>query len=210
MHRRLINWLGLTGVVSLVSYLAAMVISPMAYPGYNWMAQAVSDLSAMTAPSRTLWNQLAAPYGVCSVVCATCVAVYVFERKEQSLVFRCGVYLFCLMRWVSNVGYGMFPLSESGTGMVSFQDLMHVYVVTASVVLLSIVSLVLLLAAGVRDRSVRLLSAWAELALAMMMVGAIGQGLVPPSFFGVFERFSVLAVVGFDAVLGLWLFYRTC
>ena len=208
MRRELVNWLGLAGVVSLVSYTAAVVLSPSAYPGYNWMAQAVSDLSATTAPSRALWNQLAAPYGVCSVVSATCASIYVSERKVSSKVFRLGVYLFCLMRWVSDVGYGMFPLSQSGTGMTSFQDLMHVYVVTVAVVLLSIVSLGLIIASGWRETPIRNLGVWAAVALAMMMAGAIGQGLVTASLFGVVERLSVFAAVGFDAVLGIWLFGR--
>ena len=46
MNRKLINWVGLTGLLALISYVAAMIIAPMAYPGYNWMEQAVSDLSA--------------------------------------------------------------------------------------------------------------------------------------------------------------------
>ena len=36
----LIQKLGLLGVVSLLSYTAAVVFSPLAYPGYDWMAQA--------------------------------------------------------------------------------------------------------------------------------------------------------------------------
>ena len=75
MKRKLINWIGLTGIISLLSYTAAVIFAPMAYPGYNWMAQAVSDLSAETAPSRVLWNQIAALYGKCSIVCVTCVSI---------------------------------------------------------------------------------------------------------------------------------------
>lgn len=206
MSRKLINYLGLTGIVALISYTAAVIFSPMAYPGYDWMSQAVSDLSAATAPSRSLWNQIAAPYGVCSAVCATCACIYVSEHKTFTRLFRTGVCLFALMLWVSDVGYGMFPLSEAGTGMSAFQDLMHVYVVTMAVVLLSITSLSLLIVAGIRTPEARLVGAWAGVALAMMLVGAVGQGLVPPQFFGVVERFSVFAAVGFDAVLGWQLF----
>jgi hypothetical membrane protein len=54
MNRKLINWLGLTGVIAFISYTLAVVISPSAFPGYNWMEQAVSDLSAESAPSRML------------------------------------------------------------------------------------------------------------------------------------------------------------
>lgn len=41
----------------------------------------------------------------------------------------------------------------------------------------------------------------------MMMVGALGQGIVPPEYFGIVERFSVFAAVGFDAMPGVYLFY---
>ena len=82
-NRKLINWLGLTGIVALLSYAAAVVFSPLAYPGYNWMAQAVSDLSAETAPSRMLWNQLAALYGKCSLVSVTCVSIFISENAGE-------------------------------------------------------------------------------------------------------------------------------
>jgi len=205
MNRKLINWLGLTGLIALLSYTAAVVFSPRAFPEYNWMEQAVSDLSAETAPSRMLWNQLASLYGVCSVVCPTCVSIYVSERKISSKLFRIGIYLFCIMNWVSVIGYEMFPLADSGKEIASFQEVMHM-VVTAAVVLLSIVSLVLLIIAGCKRRDVRGIGIWAAIAFVMMLVGAVGQGMVPPEYFGVVERFSVFAAVGFNAVLGLYLF----
>ena len=205
MNRKLINWLGLTGIVAFVSYTLAVVISPSAYPGYNWTEQAVSDLSAENAPSRMLWNQIAALYGICSVVCATCVSVFISERKVSTPLFRIGMHLFTIMNWISYVGYAMFPLSDSGKEIESFQEIMHI-VVTVAVVLLSIVSLVCLIIAGFRKGGIRGIGIWAAVALAMMMVGAIGKGAVPPQYFGIVERFSVFAAVGFNAVRGLYLF----
>lgn len=35
MKRTLINWLGILGLISLLSYNAAVEFSPMAYPEYN-------------------------------------------------------------------------------------------------------------------------------------------------------------------------------
>lgn len=205
MNRKLINWLGLTGVVALLSYALAVIIAPSAFPGYNWMEQAVSDLSAESAPSRMLWNQIAALYGVCSVVCATCVSVFVSENKVSTRLFRAGTYLFTIMNWVSNVGYAMFPLSDSGKEIASFQEVMHM-VVTVAVVLLSVVSLVCLIVAGFKKGGIRGIGTWAAVALTMMMVGAMGQGVVPPQYFGIVERFSVFAAVGFNAVCGVYLF----
>ena len=130
-----------------------------------------------------------------------CVAVQ--ERLNKTL--RLGIYMFAVMNWVSGVGYAMFPLSDSGYAG-GFQDIMHVYVITAAVVLLSIVSLVLIIIGGYRKKQSVSLAVWAAAALVLMMAGGIGTGAAPKEIFGLFERFSVFAATGFNAVLGLYLF----
>ncbi|MDO4299687.1 MAG: hypothetical protein Q4C59_14655, partial [Lachnospiraceae bacterium] len=50
------------------------------------------------------------------------------------------------------------------------------------------------------------LAVWAVIALGLMLAGAIGVNVVPPSYFGIPERFSVFAAAGFQAVLGIYLF----
>ena len=202
MKKTLLQRLGLLGVVSFLSYTAAVVFAPLAYPGYNWMAQAVSDLSAANAPSLALWNQLSALYNVCEVVCVTVVCIGIRGRKTKLL--RSGIYLFAVMEWISAVGYRMFPLSDSGYAG-AFQDVMHM-AVTALVVLLSIVSLVIIIVAGAKSKSCRSYGVCAAAALAMMLVGAIGMKIVPAAYFGVVERFSVFAATGFNAALGIHLF----
>lgn len=202
MKKSLLQRLGLLGVVSFLSYTAAVVFAPLAYPGYNWMAQAVSGLSAANAPSLALWNQLSALYNVCEVVCVTVVCIGIQGRKTKLL--RSGIYLFAAMEWISAVGYRMFPLSDSGYAG-AFQDVMHM-AVTALVVLLSIVSLVIIIVAGAKSKSCRSYGVCAAVALAMMLVGAVGIRLVPAAYFGVVERFSVFAATGFNAALGIHLF----
>ena len=202
MKKSLLQRLGLLGVVSFLSYTAAVVSAPLAYPGYNWMAQAVSDLSAANAPSLALWNQLSALYNVCEVVCVTVVCIGIQGRKTKLL--RSGIYLFAVMEWISAVGYRMFPLSDSGYAG-AFQDVMHM-AVTALVVLLSIVSLVIIIVAGAKSKSCRSYGVCAAVALAMMLVGAMGMKIIPAAYFGVVERFSVFAATGFNAALGIHLF----
>ena len=202
MKKTLIQKLGLLGILSFLSYTAAVVFSPLAYPGYNWMAQAVSDLSAADAPSLALWNQLSALYSVCEVVCATVVCIGMQGRKTKLL--RTGIYMFAVMEWISAVGYRMFPLSSSGYAG-AFQDIMHM-VITAAVVLLSIISLVLIIIAGIKNKSCRSYGICAGIALFMMLVGAMGMKIVPADYFGIIERFSVFAATGFNAALGLHLF----
>lgn len=93
MKRTLTQKLGLLGVLSFLSYTAAVVFAPLAYPGYNWMSQAVSDLSAANAPSLALWNQLSAFYNVCEVVCITVACIGMTFRNfyylKQELVEFC-------------------------------------------------------------------------------------------------------------------------
>ena len=201
MKKSLIQKLGLLGVVSFLSYTAAVVFAPLAYPGYHWMAQAVSDLSAANAPSLALWNQLSALYNVCEIVCVTVVCVGIQGQKTKLL--RLGIYLFAIMEWVSAVGYRMFPLSSSGYAG-AFQDVMHM-AVTALVVLLSIVSLTIIIVAGIKSKNCRSYGVCAAVALAMMLVGAMGMKIVPAEYFGVVERFSVFAATGFNTVLGIHL-----
>ena len=201
-RKSLLNMCGLLGAVSLLSYAAAVVFSPLAYPGYEPLAQAVSDLSAANAPSLALWNRLSSLYNVCEVMCVMMVCVGIAGVGTRLL--RAGIYTFAAMEWISAVGYRSFPLSDSGYAG-TLQDVMHM-VVTALVVVLSIVSLTLVIIAGARDAGCRSYGICAAVALCMMLVGALGMKLVPAAYFGVVERFSVFAATGFNAALGIHLF----
>ncbi|MDH6365701.1 putative membrane protein [Enterococcus sp. PF1-24] len=200
--RTLIHWCGLLAIVSLLSYTAAVVFSPLAYPGYNWLAQGVSDLSAANAPSNLLWQQLSSLYEVCGMISIMMVCVFIQGKLNKGI--RIGIYLFAAMNWVSCVGYSLFPISDidhAGT----FQDVMHI-VVTILVVLLSIISLVVISVGGWREKQYKSLAIWSSMALLVMFMGAVGVNVVPAEYFGIPERFSVFAATGFNVVLGSYLF----
>ena len=192
--------LGIFGVISLLSYTAMVVFSPLAYPGYDWLSMAVSDLSAVGAPSAALAEQLNALFGPCAVVSIMAVCVGAAGCKSKAL--KIGIGFFAAMEWVTNVGYKLFPWVQDAEAS-SFQTMMHL-VVTALVVLFSIVSLVLI-AIGGRKEPMRSLSIWALVCLGTMMIGAVGTGVMPKAVFGLFERFSTFSAVIFNAVLGIYL-----
>lgn len=200
MNEKLARNLGWLGLVSLLSYTAAVVFSPLAYPGYDWMAQAVSDLSADTAPSRVLWNRLGALYMPCGIVCVTLCCITIKDHLNRAV--RTGIGLFALMNWVSAVGYAMFPLTQAGISG-QLQDVMHL-IITAAVVLLSIASLMLIACGGLWQRACPALGGWALAALGLMIAGAVGTAVVPRAYFGIPERFSMFACAGFTAVLGIF------
>lgn len=203
MKKTLLQKFGLLGILSFLSYTAAVVFAPFAYPGYDWLSQAVSDLSAANAPSLALWNRLTALYNVCEVVCVTVVCIGISGQKTKLL--RIGIYLFAVMEWISAIGYRAFPLSSSGYAG-AFQDVMHIFI-TVAVVFLSIASLTIIIIAGAKNKDCRSYGICAAVALAMMLIGALGMKIVPTAYFGVVERFSVFAATGFNMALGIHLFY---
>ena len=199
--KNFMNYCGLLGIVALLSYTVAVVFSPLDYPGYNWMAQAVSDLSASNAPSLGLWNQLSSLYNICTLICTMMVCAGI--QGKGSRLLRSRIYLFTAMEWISAVGFSMFPLSDSGYAG-TFQDKMHI-LSTILVVLLSIVSLVMLIVAGAKRKEYRSFGVFAGIALGMMLVGALGMNIVRKNILVLLSG-SVCLAVGYNAVLGIELF----
>ncbi len=194
----------LSGILGLLFYLLHDIIGGLNYPGYDRLSQAVSDLTAVGAPSYVIAGGLSTIYALFSCLCCAVMCLVVYENAIGTRALRLGVYLFAAMSWVSGIGYALFPLSEAGYAG-TFQDIMHTYVVTFSIVFLSIASLVLIIVGGLKSRPItKGLPLIAAIALACMFIGAIGVGTVPPAYFGLVERFSAYSAVTFTAVLGLY------
>ena len=81
--KNFINYCGLLGVAAFISYTAAVVLSPLAYPGYNWMAQAVSDLSGSDAHFVN-GNRCIVIYHITNLN-------HYFRDKKQKLLFLWGI-----------------------------------------------------------------------------------------------------------------------
>lgn len=207
MIKRLGKWTLICGILSVIFYILHDVVGAMNYPGYNWMEQAVSDLTAVDAPSFAVASGYVTVYKIFNCICCAFLCVMVQNERK---VFKIGIYLFALMNGISAVGYALFPLSGSGYDG-SFQSFVHVYVLTALVVMLSIVSLILIAVGSFKDKN-RLLGILAVVALICMFFGAVGSANMPKTIFGVIERFSTYSAVVFTGVLGVYgfRFSKTC
>lgn len=197
------TWTLICGILSILFYVLHDAIGAMHYPGYNWMARAVSDLTAADAPSFIVASGYVTVYKIFNCVCSAFLCVMVGKERK---VFKIGVYLFALMNGISAVGYALFPLSGSGYDG-SPQSFIHVYVVTALVVVLSILSLILIAVGSFKDKKTWL-GILAIAAFACMFFGVVGQAKLPKEIFGVVERFSTYSAVVFTGVLGLYGFLR--
>ena len=206
MNSKLVRLLSLSGIVAAVFYFLHVYLGVMNYPNYNSLSQAVSDLTATDAPSFVIASRFSALYAMFSVLCCSSLCLIVSNQINKT--FRLGIYLYTLMIWVSAVGYTLFPLSSRGF-QGTFQDIMHFFVVTITVVLLSIVSLILIFLGGWKNKDTKPIAILALVTLLLLFFGSIGTGVAPRAYFGLFERFSVYSVVIYTALLGLFgYFYK--
>ena len=201
MNSKLIRLLSLSGVVAAVFYFLHVYFGIQNYPNYSSMSQAVSDLTATDAPSFIIASRFSALYSMFAVLGCTFLCLIITDQINKT--FRLGIYLYTIMNWVSSIGYTLFPLSGKGY-QGTFQDIIHFYVVTIAVVLLSIVSLILIFIGGRRNKETKTIAILGLVALLLMFLGSIGTGVAPKEYFGVLERFSVFSVVIYTALLGLF------
>lgn len=203
-NRRLINYLCLSGIISIVFYLLHDIVGSMNYPGYSFISQAVSDLTATDSPSFVVASGFVTVYKIFNCLC--CALLCILVKNENKKSFKLGVYLFSIMNFISAMGYALFPLSSAGYDG-STQSFIHVYVLTTLVVLLSIISLVLISIGSFKSNH-KLLGLLAIISLLLMFVGAVGSANVSKEIFGIIERFSTYSAVIFTGILGLYGFNK--
>lgn len=189
----------LSGPLALVCYLMHDILGSINYKGYDPLTQAVSDLTAENAPSLWISRPLSALYGLFSIICIA--AACVFFRKKINAVQYSGLLVYALMNIISAVGYSLFPLTESGSPD-GFQNKMHI-IVTIAVVASSVISLLLIIIGNFFRKSDKAMSIAAVIVFLFMAGGAIGTNIAPASIFGIVERLSTYAAVGFTAFIGI-------
>ena len=199
-NKNLINYLCLSGIISVIFYLLHDIIGAINYPNYNWLSQAVSDLTATNSPSFIIANEFLTLYKIFNCLCSALLCILIKNEKNKFLRF--GIYLFSIMNYISAIGFTLFPLSSDGYDG-SFKSFIHVYIITVLVVILSILSLILI-AVGSLKRKYNILGYSAIISLVLMFIGAIVSVNISKEYFGLFERFSVYSAVIFTGILGLY------
>lgn len=161
----------------------------MLYPGYSYVSQQVSELSAIGAPTRSLWIAMTIVWS--PLVIAFGVGVWLLAGQKRAL----RVTGILLVIWgVVGFGWMFFPMHQRGTEALA-ADVMHIVFAAAQ-----IMSMVLFIAFGAsalrwgfRLYSVGTIVALLAFgALVSTQTPAIAAGQSTP-WMGVFERVSVYA-----------------
>jgi hypothetical membrane protein len=201
-NKKLAEIFSLFGVIGVFFYFLHILLGTLFYEGYNPMAQAISDLTASNSPSKNIARPFSFFYGIFTVIFSIYFFVY-FKRKINGCV-TFGAGFFCIMAIVSFLGYTFFPLSESGCAG-TFQDIMHM-AVTVAVVLLTIISLILFMIGFFKTQNLKYLGIVSLCTFSLLLTGAMLLNIFPKEYFGIAERINVYSIVLYTGILSFWMY----
>ena len=122
------------GILSSLLYVATDILLSMRYEGYSYTSQAVSELSAIGAPTRPLWIAMSIVYN--PLVIAFGIGIWLSAGPKRSL--RVSGILLVAYGVVSSLG-PLFPMQLRGAGGLA-TDAMHL-IATSVLVLFLLLSI---------------------------------------------------------------------
>ena len=184
------------GIASTVAYLAMDLFGSLAWDGYSYIDQTVSELSAIDAPSRPIAALLGMVYNILLIPFAIGVAA---SSARHSLLRPAAAALLGigLMGMIS----AFFPIQMRGTGEWTINETMHVTLVAITVVLI-----VMAMTLGGRSLGAGFFL-YSRVSIAVtLLAGAIagmnGTNLaanLPTPWMGVMERISIFTFLAWVA-----------
>lgn len=182
--------------------LTDIAAATLFYPGYDYSAQQVSELSAIGAPSRDFWMVMGYPYNLLTLAFAAGVWLAAGDR----LSLRVTAALMVLFAANSFLWGWVAPMHMRGTQFTD-TDTMHIaFAVSAIVVMLGFMSF----GAAALGRGFRIYSAVTM--IAMLAAGGIVSTQIaaiaanqPTPWMGLVERISVYSPMIWMGVLAVML-----
>lgn len=198
---RLLPALLACGLLSSLLYVSADILAAARYPGYDYTSQAISEMSAIGAPTA---NLLAPLYTLYSALFALFGAgVWLAARGRRSLRAS-SIFLIAIA--ALGIGWAMFPMNARGAER-TLTDVMHLVMGGASS--LFIIGAIVFGAAAF-GRKLRLYSA--ATVLVMLAFGYVMSmdvprvaTNVPTPYLGITERVTMAAWLLWMAVLSVTL-----
>jgi hypothetical protein len=191
------------GILSSLLYVGMNIFVPMQWEGYSLASQTVSELSAIDAPTRTLW----VPLGIVYTLLLVAFGVGVWESAHRNQLLH---VLGGLLIASGIVGLGWPPMHQSAVleaGGATLTDTLHLVwaAVTSLFFILEIASGAAAL--GKRFRIYSILTI-----VILVMFGAltgvdapnVGKNL-PTPYIGVWERINIGAFMVWVIVLAIGL-----
>jgi hypothetical membrane protein len=191
-------------LITSLLYVSTDILAGMLWEGYSFTSQAISELSAIGAPTRPLVVTLGIIYDVLLIAFGLCVWVLAGDGQRRRALRLVGG----LLVRIGAIGFmwaTLFPMHLRGAEM-TFTDTMH-WAIAGVVVLL--ILLTITLGAIVYRRWFRLYSIGTFVALLVVGMWSIFVGGAqiaaeqPTPFFGLTERITVYGYLAWVAMLAI-------
>lgn len=193
-------WL-ICGIVASVLYFAMNVLIPLQWQGYSFASQVISELSAIDAPTRSLWVPLGIAYSVLMVAFGW--GVWVSGRGNRPLRVAGA-----LMLIYSIIGLAWPPMHQReavAAGRGTLTDTLHIAWSIAWVTFMLAAIAFGAAALGTRFRLYSIVT------LAILVTFGVLMGLdapklsanLPTPLIGVWERILIGVVIVWDMVLAI-------
>jgi len=193
----------LCGLVSSLLYGAMTALIPMLWDAYSSFSQTISELSAIDAPTRSLWF----PFGIIYTLLVAAFGVGVWQSAHRNRSLR---VLGGLLVASGVIGLGWLPMHQRpvlAAGGATLTDTMHIFwsAVTVPLMLVEIGFGAAALGKGFRFYSIATLVVLAVFGtLTFWSAPGVGANL-PTPWLGVWERINVLGFMLWRALLSLTL-----
>ncbi len=195
----------LAGTLAAPLFIATdIVAAALLYPGYDYAAQQVSELSAIGAPTRTFWLVMSYPYVL--LLLALALGTWLSATRTAQRVAAALIAVFAIhgLLWAT-----LAPMHMRNTAFTD-TDTLHIAFTVVAVALMTG-----FIAAGALlfGRSFRLYSALTIIAMLAAggivgtQISAIAAG-EPTPWMGLVERVAVYGPVVWTAVFALALWWR--
>ena len=187
------------GVLAAGVYVATDIVSSLSYEGYSYVNQAVSELTALGAPTRAFAITLFTLHGLLQLAFGLGV---LFAARGSRRLQVAGLLLVALGKL--DLGAFLWPMHVRGA-VPTLTDTLHIAATTMTVVLiLGAIGA----AAGAFERGFRIYSLWT---IALVLVAGAAAGMfapllaagLPTPWFGIVERLSIYAYMVWMGALAL-------
>lgn len=202
-----LGFLGLSGLLGAILYLAHVVAGRMIWQDYNPVTQPISDLTANTAISHTIASNILYGYSFLNLVFCIVLLIYFAKKVQVNKIFYSGLIIKAGAELLSTFGYKFFPLSDTSWSN-SFQNNMH-FAITGVIVISYIVLAVLLTIGLAKEKKYPRITRF----MAIFSIVFIASGFITvvaaakfPQYVGLFERVNLYSLMISNAVLSLWVF----
>jgi hypothetical membrane protein len=194
----------IAGILSAAVYIGTDLLAASRYPGYSIADQAISELSAIGAPTKDLWTSMMPAFGI--FLLAFSIGVIRMSSRNRALRIT-GALL--LLLGLSGVLWWFFPMHQRGTEM-TWTDVGHIVMSAASVLLILLFIGFGAFALGplFRAYSLATLATFvATAAVTFSWAGRIANGQ-PTPWLGAVERVMIYAYLIWIAALAVALMRR--